>query len=70
MAFKRVVKKECLVYARKKMAMGCLLFLVGFLWYANETNLLGITVDYFWQDMLMLIGVLFFLKGLLIKLKK
>jgi len=63
-------KKECCEHAHKKMAFGCLVFLVGFLWYANETNLLGVTVDHFWPDMAMLTGALFFLKGLLLKLKK
>jgi len=70
MAARRVAKKECLGFPQKKMALGCLLFLVGFLWYANETNLLGVTVEHFWPDMLMLVGALFFLKGLLVKLKK
>lgn len=70
MVERKVGKKELLAYARRKMAFGCLLFLVGFLWYANETNLFGMTIEHFWPNMLMLLGVLIFLKGLLIKVKK
>jgi len=65
-------KKECCEFAHKKMAFGCLVFLIGFLWYANETVLFGeqFILHHFWPDMAMLVGALFFLKGLLLKLKK
>lgn len=44
-------------YARKKMVMGCMLFLFGLVVYLGYT----------WDIALMLVGALVFLKGLMIK---
>jgi len=69
---KRIVnrKEECCDYTRKKQLMGCFLFLIGFLWYANNTGLFGVTLEEFWPDMLMLVGAIVFFKALLMKYKK
>jgi hypothetical protein len=65
-----IKKEECCDYVRKKQLLGCFLFLLGFLWYANETNLFGVTVEHFWPDMLMLVGAIIFFKALFIKYRK
>ena len=72
MPAKKMVAKneECYSHVRKKQLLGCFLFLLGFLWYANETNLLGVTVEQFWPDMFMLVGAIIFFKALFIKYKK
>lgn len=46
-------------YAKKKMMMGCMLFLFGLVVYLGYT----------WDIALMLVGVLVFLKGLMLKAK-
>lgn len=72
MPFKKMGERkgECCNYVRKKQLLGCFLFFVGFLWYANETGLLGVTVEHFWPDMLMLVGAVLFFKSLVMKYKK
>ncbi len=72
MPVKRDVKKEdkCCDYVHKKQLLGCFLFLVGFLWYANETELFGPKLENFWPYMLMLIGAIVFFKTFFIKYKR
>lgn len=65
-----VKKNEWGGHVYKKQLMGVFLFLIGFLWYANETNLLGVTVEHFWPDILMLIGAIIFFKALFMKYVK
>ena len=69
MPAKRTVEKkeECCDYTRKKQLIGAFLFLFGFLWYANDTGLFGVTLSEFWPDMLMLVGAIVFFKSLLMK---
>ncbi len=45
----------------KKMFWGFLLFVVGLLWFANDTGL--IRLQPFWPIVLMILGVLIFAKG-------
>jgi hypothetical protein len=60
-------KEECCDYTRKKQLIGAFLFLIGFLWYANDTGLFGITLEEFWPDILMLVGAIVFFKSILMK---
>lgn len=60
-------KEECCDYALKKQLIGAFLFLIGFLWYANDTGLFGITLQEFWPDILMLVGAIVFFKSVLMK---
>ncbi len=52
--------KECCCMKGKPMVMGIILFLIGILRY----------LGYDWNMVLMAVGVLLFLKGILLKLKK
>ena len=42
----------------KAMFMGIVLFLIGFLWY----------IGYQWSSILMMIGIVFILKGIILKI--
>jgi hypothetical protein len=53
-------QKECHCMKGKPMLLGVLLFLIGFLAY----------VGYDWKVILMIVGVLLFLKGIWLQLKK
>jgi tellurite resistance protein TehA-like permease len=51
-------------YRRKKMFMGIVLLVFGFIWYLNETG--SIILEPFWPIIAILAGVLLILKAMMI----
>lgn len=56
-------KEKCCGHAGKKVFLGCLVFLLGVLWYLRDAGY--ITYDYFWPVVVMALGVLLVIKGII-----
>jgi hypothetical protein len=56
-------EKECEHHGKGKIVKGCLIFLIGLLWYLRDTGY--ITYPYFWPAVFMAVGVLFVIKGII-----
>jgi hypothetical protein len=67
---KRMPKKEeCKCHhGKKSVCLGCIVFLLGLLWYLRDTGY--ITYAYFWPVVMMGLGVLLVIKGIIKALMK
>lgn len=61
-------KECCEHHGRKSVCFGCMVFLLGLLWYLRDTGY--ITYAYFWPIVIMALGVLLVIKGIIKALMK
>ena len=55
--------KEKCCHGGKKVFLGCIVFLIGLLWYMSDAGY--ITYAYLWPVVVMVLGVLLVIKGII-----